>query len=234
MKINSTQNTYNRSTNFGAIPVADIKVKNNKTGEELQSVYKLYKLEESDRDFLEKLYETVDVRKMYPNLTENEHFIWDGSLKRAIETSLDERRTAYLETCDGIPCGIMNFTKEPLKKKNSYILDRIATFPIEKGKRVKYAGQILYHELYTQFLNDNKNNIFVVSPRHSPFSPIANYVRMGFNLMGGTEATENLRITKESVQKIHKKQQEFLTFDRFEKSESVDLDEHADLSVFEQ
>lgn len=223
MDIKTIQPNRMNSPAFGAIPVAKVRAKAS------NSVYRLYQLEQTDRTFLERLSEKVDVRNLYPNLTEDEHFIWDGSLKKAIDTSLDTGRTAYLETCDGVPCGIMNYSGKP----NSIHFDRIATFPIKKGERVPYAGQILYHQLYKQFLKEGKESISVVSPRHSPFSPIANYVRMGFKLMGGTEYTENLKISEDAVKKAYANQQKFLTFDRFKKSESVNLEKVADLTPFE-
>lgn len=231
MKINSIQNTYSRSTNFGAIPVAEIKAKGQ------DSVYKLYKLEESDRDFLEKMSEKIDVKNLKSGLDEYDYLVWDKLIKGAIRTSFDEGKTAYLETVDNAPCGIMNYQKIRNTQTNqpyAYHLDYITTLPKAKDEKTPYAGQILFHELFKQFIDEKQTYISLEAPNNSPFSPIAKYLNLGFNITGGTDYAETLRIYENNVKKTYKKQQEFLTFDRFEKSESVDLDEHTDLSVFEQ
>lgn len=218
MRIEPTKSTINHK----AIPIAEIRAKG------VSSCYKLYEIDSRDSAFLDKLSETIDVKKLMPNLDENEHFIWQGTIEHAIRKAQDEGNKALMETCNGVPCGIMTYEE----KGNSIQLHHIATFPIKKGERVPCAGQILMNELFNRLTGGDNASIKLSAARHAPFSPIANYFGMGFRSTGGDDWLEEMRMTREAAQKTIQKQNGFLAFNRIESRKRVNLEECTNLSVF--
>ena len=77
------------NTKFCGIPISTVKVKNN------NSVYKLYDIKtEADLDFLKKMPNILDFRKLMPGLREIDYIIWERLFGSAVE-SAKTRQTAF-------------------------------------------------------------------------------------------------------------------------------------------
>lgn len=119
------------NANFRAVPFAEYKVK------EINSCYKLYKINSSDIDFLYDMYERTDLTVLMPKLEEHEYMNWSGLLESAIDSAKNTFRKTFFETCDDKPCGIMNFSKV----NDNCSLNYIVTFPVEPEKKCRLRGK---------------------------------------------------------------------------------------------
>lgn len=209
MKINPVSNA-----NIKGVPIADIKVNG------VDSSYRLFSVNFSDKDFLEKMYKAVDLRKLYSGLYEYDYMVWDEILHNAVNLSKSAFSRSILEVCDNKPCGILNYKEYGL----DYHLNYVVTFPTRPQKRVPYAGQILFNEFFKRFLNSNKRKINLSALRDTAFCPIMKYKKLGFSMDGGDCYNENMSITKNRAGQTLKKQKEFITYIPVENVEKVDLE----------
>ena len=210
------------NTNFKGIPIAEIKVKG------INSCYKLYEINESDKDFLKKLYNSVDLKKLMPNLHEYDYINWDGILSEAINQACYKGRKTFIETCDNKPCGVINFSKS---KFNTYYLNYIATFPTEPKKRVPCASQILLNQLFKTVINSNRQGIDLSALKYAPFSPISVYSGLGFKFRGGDNWTEDMAIGREGILDALYGQKKFLDVKPVENQKNIDLGNVIDLNI---
>ena len=205
---------------FKGMPISDIKVLGSK------SIYKLYDINPHDANFLEKMYKSINLKKMMPKMHEGDIFIWDSMLKSAIDCSKNSYRKAFLETCDNIPCGILNYTAFD----TFYHLNYVVTFPTKPQNRVPYAGQILFNELFQRFIPEKDvTKIEMQALRNSPFDPISKYLKLGFWQCGGDNFSEVMKINKEKASAALKKQSEYLTSTPLSNQANVDLNKVIDL-----
>ncbi len=209
MKVNPVN-----SVNTKALPIADIKVKG------VDSSYKLFSVNFHDRDFLEKMYKAIDLKKLMPGLYDYDYMVWDEILHNAVNFSKSAFSRSILGVCDNKPCGILNYKEYGV----NYHLNYIATFPAEPEKRVPCAGQILFNEFFNRFIHSNKRKIELCAVKNSPFSPIAIYKKLGFSMDGGDGYNEDMSITRDRALKTLEKQSKFLTYTQSENSKKVDLD----------
>ncbi len=200
--------------NFKGVPIADVKVKG------INSCYRLYKINKQDDTFLYQLRNSIDLKKLMPNLNEDEYMCWGGIIEESILHANFSKRESLLETCDNKPCGIINFSKSSF---DSYYLDYIVTFPIEVGKRVKCAGQILLNYLFQTVLDTNNNGIDLLALKYTPFNPISVYSKLGFWFDGGDNYTEDMSIGREGIKNALKKQKEFLDVTPIKKTKNINL-----------
>lgn len=196
MQVNSINNT-----SFTGIPISEIKVKGK------NSIYKLYDISPKDSPFLNRMYDSINLKKNYPGLSEKEYFLWQGLLKTGVENAANSDKKVLLETCDNVPCGILNYIAGPKRYNLSYIV----TFPTKPKEKVPCAGQILFNELFKRFIPDSANFIELQAMREAPFSPVTKYLRLGFKMHGGDSISEEMSIGKDGATAALAKQKEFLT-----------------------
>jgi len=216
MKINPIN-----KTNFKAFPVADVKVKG------IDSCYKLYKINNTDKVFLSDMYKSVKLRKLNPNLPDYQYLLWDNVLSNAINCPTDVNRETILEACNDFPCGIMNYRSG----KSSIHLSCITTFPIIPEKKVPYAGQILFNKLFKEFLNSDKPIMELLALKYSPFNPVSKYLSLGFKMKGGDDSTEVMNIKKDKAKEIYEKQKEFIFSNEIKNKTEVDLFKVLNLNI---
>ena len=196
MKITSVD-----KNSFTGIPFSQIRIKGN------TSDYKLYNINRTDFGFLKSMYDAVDLKKLMPGLTKRDYTIWDELLKSAIDSGKSSGKRVFLETCDNVPCGILNYSEIG----NLLHLNYVVTYPTTPGKRVPCAGQILFNELLKRFIYGSTQKIEMQALRESPFSPISMYMKLGFKSTGGDNYSESMRINKERAMAALEKQREFIT-----------------------
>lgn len=217
MKIHSVCNN-----NFKGVPIADIKVKG------FNACYKLYDVNAQDYDFLNKMYNSVNIKKLMPDMTQDDYVLWDMVIRHAIKLSRYTENHSILEAIDNKPCGIMSYKN--LNKK--YHVSYVATFPTKEKKRVPFAGQILFNELLNRFVKCDNKRIELYAIKDAPFNPISKYLKLGFHTLGGDEYSEFMRLTRARALKTLDKQSKFLVADRIKKKEFVDLNNELELDLF--
>jgi len=209
------------NNNFKGVPIADIKVKG------FDACYKLYDVNALDYDFLNKMYSSVNVKKLMPNMTQEDHVMWDMVIRHAIKLSKYAENHSILEAIDNKPCGIMSYKNLNGKYHVSYV----ATFPTEENKRVPFAGQILFNELLNRFVKSDFKRIELSAIKDAPFNPISKYLKLGFRALGGDEFSEFMRLTKARALKTLNKQSKFFVSDRIKKNKFVDLNDELELDL---
>ena len=216
MKINPVNNV-----NHKGIPIADIKVKG------IDSCYKLYKVNYADKEFLEKMYLSIDLKKLMPKMSQRDYVLWDEIIKNAISLSKSKDTKTIFETSDNKPCGIMNY-KEIC---NRYHVSYVATFPTEEKKRIPCAGQILFNELFKRFTQSDKDRIELSAIREAPFDPISVYLKLGFRMSGGDDYCEYMGINKNNAAGILLKQNDFITYNPIKNAQKIDLQDEIKLDT---
>ncbi len=143
--------TVNNSVNFRAVPVAKVKPLAEYGGKEIT----LFKLNESDEKFLQKMLNNINLRKLLPKETKNVNYNkWKGFIKSA--ASRVNTQNVVLAVQDKRPCGIMAFRKE---NESSSYLSFIATWPTKPYRKARFAGQALIRELFQYNVDTNRKNI---------------------------------------------------------------------------
>ena len=201
------------------IQIADIKIKG------IDNSYKLYSVNFKDRNFLNKMYKAVNLRKLMPGLYEYDYIIWDEILHTAIQKSKAAYANSILGVCNNKPCGILNYTDS----YKMYNLNYVATFPTESKKRVPCAGQILLNELLNRFIQSDKKRIELCAVKDSPFSPVTTYSQLGFSMDGGDNYNEFMSITRERANQTLLKQDEYIISVPVKNKEIVNLENELSL-----
>ena len=202
------------STQFKAIPISKIKVNG------IEKPYKLYEITKKDNDFLEGLYDSINLKELMPGLNENDYCVWDGIIESAIQVTNKGGRKTLLETCDDKPCGLINYSKFCDKFHVNYI----ATFPTEPSKKVPFAGQILFNEVFKRLLDSCIDVIELKALRSSPFSPITKYSKLGFKPLGGTDYYERMKIYRSEIESAINMQEKFFTAEQEFSKRNIILD----------
>ncbi len=180
MNINTKQNT-----NFGAYHIANC---NN---------LKIYKVvDKQDLNYLKELPEKINMKKLMPNLREQEYSRWQEMLEYAIDNATYPKNTTYLSVKNNTPCGIITFLKDKITE-----LDCICTWPVEYGKKVKFAGQTLFYQMFLDFLKINGKKIKLEAITNGPYDTISKYENLGFKQLETLPTKVKMEITSPKVKK---------------------------------
>lgn len=217
MNVNKINNT-----NFKAIPVADIKIKG------LQNQYKLYDITRSDKDYLMKFFNKLDLEKLMPNLKEHEYDTWSGIIQSAIELAANSGRKTILETCNDKPCGFLNYFEFPSK----FHLNYIATFPIKENEKTPFAGQILFNEVFRRLIDSMIDVMELNALKKAPFAPISKYSRLGFQPFDSNGFSERMKITRSGIIDTLKKQDKFISYREIVNKDNVSFENKQKTSGF--
>ena len=149
MKIQSPNKSNNKKTyqNFKAKDFARVITMANGLKEEL----KIYELEYADRIFLDKMSMNIKLKELLPentSYTKQQLKTWKNIINNSIMMSAySSPEKAFLLTKNKRPCGIMSFQDN---LNGTIYLDNLATWPFEKGKSAKMAGQTLMKILFME------------------------------------------------------------------------------------
>ncbi len=186
-----TQNHISGAQTFGALHKVTKQINFNN----VKTSIDLYKIEPQDFEFIENLKKTINLKDLMPKLNENHLKVWNNILQQAIMKGSQKRGTTYLAAVKNKPCGIITFKEE----KNCLFLDTICTWPIEKEKRVPFAGKALMHEMFEDFLQSKHNIIDLYAVTNGPFNAVSKYLSLGFKLRGGENYVEAMRARKPDI-----------------------------------
>ena len=177
----------------------------------------IFKLTEIDKPFINRLGNTVDLKKLYPQISKDEFTIYDFILKRAIENAKDSGKQSLLLSSDGIPCGIM----ANKHKNTTHYVDYITTWAVEPNKKTPFGAQILFTQMFRDFLKTGANFIELYAIKFG--NAISKYRKIGFKSYGGDNYTEIMRIKREEVEKSYNKLQEKFNLTQADSSEDLNL-----------
>lgn len=192
MRVNPVNNQK-----FRGIPIADVSILNKNVPNKI----KLYKLSSKDKEFLDNLYLTIDVKKLMPGMSDIKYDIWDEIIYYGLKSLTYTNRKGILEVQNGIPCGIINYKSE----KDKWYVNYIATWPIKTGEKTPFAGKILFKEFFEQFLKSSANGVELNALKFAPFNCVSKYLELGFKQLRKSTYQEAMGITREDVSKTLQK-----------------------------
>lgn len=158
-------NCTNNNLNFKALHIANC------------GNLKLYKItDKSDLNYIKELPQKIKTENLMPNLSKDEYSRWNEILQYAVDNALTPGNTTYLETYNNKPCGIITFFEDKITE-----LDCICTWPIEFGKKVKFAGQTLFYQLFSDFQKiKGGKKIKLEAITNGPYDTVSKYEKLGF------------------------------------------------------
>lgn len=170
MEINRLTNTPNFQANYIA------------KCEELN----LYKLtDKADFQFIKELPKKIQTKDLYEGLSKAEYDRWNEMIEYAVDNAQKKGHTTYIETFNNKICGILTYTPG-----QNIILDCICTWPTEFGKKVKFAGQTLFYQIFNDFQQTKGRKIKLDAITNGPFDTVSKYEKLGF------KKTSNMHPTK--------------------------------------
>lgn len=187
----------------------------------------LYQITHNDRPFLQKLRNTIKMNELMPNakFTKAEFDRWQEMLNVALDKALNSDRKCFIAAKDNKPCGIITFHPGG----NKYHLDCICTWPVEAGKKVTLAGQTLFKQMFTDFLNSKANTLSLDAILNGPFSTVSKYSRLGFKQVGGENWLVAMRINRETTEKTMKTLNDIIDSTPINNNKDVNLLDTLDL-----
>lgn len=218
----------NQFTNFHTPAFNGIHVTNSKNCiKNIETNIDLYQITGNDRPFLQKLRSTIKMDKLMPNskITKQEFARWQEMLNVALDKALNSDRKCFIAAKDNKPCGIITFHPGG----NKYHLDCICTWPVEAGKKVTLAGQTLFKQMFTDFLNSKANTLSLDAILNGPFSTVSKYSRLGFKQVGGENWLVAMRINRETTEKTMKILNDIIDSTPINNNKDVNLLETLDL-----
>lgn len=138
---------------------------------------KLYKMtDKNDLRYLRSLPDNIHTKDLMPNLSKEQYSRWDEMLQYAVDNSQKKENVTYIETFDDKPCGIITYTPD----KNIFKLDCICTWPVEVGKKVKQAGQVLFYQLFRDFQQLHGKKLKLEAITNGPYDTVSKYKKLSF------------------------------------------------------
>ncbi len=206
---------YNSKTNFGGIPLGVAKVVG-RDGKEAK--LSLYKLTKNDDKFLEKLGRNIETRKLQDGFTEDEYSLWNEIIISGI-SECRLRGRGFLVAKDNVPCGVLAY----LPRITTTTVKDVATWPVDKNKKVPFAGKALFMELFKEILNGNSPQISLVALKESVYSPAEHYKSIGFRKSSEAGWYINMKIVRSKIQKSLKELEELIDFTPAQNLTETDL-----------
>lgn len=187
----------------------------------------LYQITQKDNSFLEKLRHTVKMNELMPSskITKAEFDRWQEMLNVALDKALNRDRKCIIAAKDKKPCGIITFQPG----KNKYHLDCICTWPVEKGKKVTLAGQTLFKQMFTDFLENKANIIDLSAILNGPFDTVSKYSHLGFKQIGGENWLVAMRTNRERTEQTMEKLNNLITTTPYNNEKEINLMEELEL-----
>ena len=207
MKVDSV-----KSPAFCALPVSEAAVKG------FKSKYRLYEAGVKDKPFLENLCEKVNLRNLMPNLNDIEFHAWNTIFRHSVVIP-DDMYKVFVETCDNVPCGVLNY----IKTRKLFHINYLVTFPDRFMHRVPCAGQVLFNELLRRFLKSDVDKIELTAIRKSPFNAVDWYRKLGFFPVCGDTMSDYMRLWRDNAVKTFNSQNEFISVNPIKSAKEIDL-----------
>lgn len=191
----------------------------------LETKIDIWEVTPRDSVILEKIVEKTDMKKLMPDIPYFESTRWQQMLEIAVDDTLFRNAKTYLAVTNGNkPCGIMSIMEDKQKIKTSCV----STWPVEVGKRVKFAGKTLFKHLFHVFEDSKAKKIYLNAISDGPRPTVPLYQSLGFRI-ADKDRLDLLEINKQQAQLSCKKLTEFIDYTPVKSGENIDLSRVLDL-----
>lgn len=145
----------------------------------LETKIDLWEVSPQDSVVLNKIVEKTNMRELMPNVPYFENKRHQDMLAIAVDDTLLRGAKTYLAVADGNkPCGIMSIFKENNDLKTSCV----CTWPVEIGKKVKFAGKTLFYQIFQDFKDSKAKKIVLEAIYDGPAPTVPWYESLGFRV----------------------------------------------------
>lgn len=201
----------NNQTSFGAIHIGTARTVTKNPSQNID----IYKITNNDADFLFNLRRTIKMEELMPSLPKEGLRVWQNLFNIATSQAIETKRTGLLLTCNDKPCGLIAY----IPKK----LNIICTWPVEKDKKVPYAGTILMKMMFEDFIKGPNHLLDLDAVTNGPFSNVAKFTRLGFKQRGGENGIIAMRTTREKIIQTLNKLNETISLNQTDSNIDVNL-----------
>lgn len=207
------------NVNFQGINIANVNTAGNS--------FKLFQLTSKDKQFIDELYHNIDLRTRMPNLKELEYKIWENVTAQGLSHADWRNAKSILTTLNNKPCGVANYTFTPRNSELNYI----STWPLEKGKKVPFAGKSLFIHVFQDFLKNDFRSINLTAMIYAPFDVVSKYMSLGFKLNGGDNSQSDMTMSRKSVLASVEKLRKYIQYEPLNESLDKDLYDVLDVNI---
>ena len=186
-------NNFQNKTNFNAIPVSKAKIHNGVR----EYCYDIYQLTKQDSEYLKQLSDNIDMKELYPDLSENGRLTWLDMIKHGLSVNHDIGEKGLLLTENNVPCGVMNYSV----KKDKFYVNYVGSWQDSKTETIPAKGTLMFMELFKQFKEEDARVVELSAIRYGPIDVISNYMRLGLKMCGGDNYEETMCAGKNTVHK---------------------------------
>lgn len=228
MEINKNYLLQNQlKPTFRGIPVAKARA----LCEDLGSDLVVYELGQKDRHFLKRLNESIDMKKLMPELAKEKYdsfYRWQEMLEIATREATNPNKKSFLAVFENKPCGLITF--EPQKSKNK--IDCIVKWPVEAGKNLKITGKLLFNQLFKFHQETKAKKLSLEAIINGPVDTEKVYSKIGFKRIGTHDNKIDMEITVDGVKNAMKKLQEYFDYKPIKNGTDENLLQRLDLASF--
>ena len=178
---------------------------------------KTYQLTAKDAAFIDKLKNEVNLKELYPNISQESFEIFNTILNKSFGNAFYKNKSSLLLSCDNKPCGIMVNSQNTVVHSVEYI----CTWPLSPNCKAPFGAQTLFEEMYRNFLNTQAKLIKICAIRYG--DAISKYRNVGFSSNGGDNYTEIMQISREKVHEFYLKLKQRINLIPTNESKDIDL-----------
>lgn len=179
---------------------------------------RIYDVTARDAEFLEHVYQRVNIKKLMPNISSDGAMVYDSIMRQGLRAAQAGSSHAMLLSYNDTVCGFI-VDSPNLARQN---VDYICTWPIEKNKKAPFGAQTLFQQLFKKFLKTDKVILELDAVRYG--KAISLYQGLGFRAMGGDAYYENMRATKDSIKKTLEKLNQKIQLVQISNANDIDLE----------
>ena len=187
----SQKNEFN-TPNFKAQKIAKIK----HCYQGLTTHIDIYRINETDINFLKKLSKNIDFKKLLPKVTEDQQKTCQDIFKATVFNAMDPNNTAYIAFNENIPCGLFALRLG----KTTSILDLIA-IPVGENKTTNLIGQTLLYQGFRDSQKANAKKIQLEAIKKSIGNPVEKYKKWGLREVDSGDKYIRMECDKSNINK---------------------------------
>lgn len=179
---------------------------------------RIYDVTARDAEFLEHVYQRVNIKKLMPNISSDGAMVYDSIMRQGLRAAQINSSHAMLLSYNDTVCGFI--VDSPSHARQN--VDYICTWPIEKNKKAPFGAQTLFQQLFKKFLKTDKVILELDAVRYG--KAISLYQGLGFRPMGGDAYYENMRTTKDNIKKTLEKLKQKIQLVQISNANDIDLE----------
>ena len=215
----SEYNTKNYSPNFTARKIAVVKSVSSALADGANSAIEIYSLGKKDKDFVEKLVKSIDMKKLLPSKSNEPNFsVWQNLIEFISDfIGTTKHQKVFLALQNKKPCGILvSICNRTISK-----LIGIATRLAAVEKRIKNAGRALFTALLDVAASKKHKHIKLEPILNGPTDAVGFYKKMGMSFPDPNASV--MSVDRQGIIKSYNKQAEALNYEKVKNSSDENL-----------